>query len=203
MALIIPAAFFIIGLILGGLLFRRPSKVKEVYFDSSGVSSNPPSVFELTAAKTLNVRVDKKHVLRIPQVSAGPGVMVLCSIQQAYGEIVRLITEAEKEGKSVPGEVGVLSLRLIALIASLAMPYSKGGRKFQEALFKRCYEDSAFLMGLCRELVDFWVKKKRLMERLAAGTPSRAMRGEHVYTATLSSQARRIFTMFPFGWSWN
>ena len=201
--LIAAAVSLLVGLILGAVSFRPRPRVKAIYYDSSGVCTNPPNVFEMTARKTLNFQVDKKHVARFPQISAGEGLVALSKIELAYGEISRLVQASEKEGTPLSPRVGELSMRLIAVIYLLCVPYSEGGIKFRLAFFKRCFEDSAFLMTISRALIDLWLKKKAVMRKISGAIPSPWTGGDWPYTATLKAQGIGNGMTFRFGLSSN
>lgn len=197
------AVSLLVGLILGAVSFRPRPRIKAVYYDSAGVSSNPPNVFEMTARKTLNFQVDKKHVARFPQINAGEGLVALSKIELAYGEISRLVQASEKEGTPLSPRVGELSMRLIAIIYLLCAPYSEGGIKFRMAFFRRCYEDSAFLMTISRALIDLWLKKKALIRKISGAIPSPWTGGDWPYTAILRAPVTGNGTRSRFGLSLN
>lgn len=180
------AAICCIGLILG-LRFRTTKyREKAVYYDSSGVSSNPPSVFELTARKTLNFKVDDKYTISIPQISVGEGIVALAKLQRLYGELLKTINDAAKEEKE-PSEKKLvfLTAAIAGTIFGLAKNYSKGGKKLLKAFLNRSLKDSGYLFQITRELIDFWVKKKALLQRLEMGKSSMGTAGGHAYIATL------------------
>lgn len=191
---------FIAGVILGRLIRKTEYKTKAVHYDSSGVASNPPNVFELTAKKTFNFKVTDKHILSLPQVSAGEGLIALSRIQILYGGLVKII-EASEKAETEPDQKTVikLSLAIAGVIYLLCKPYSKGGWRLRRAFFARCLDDVSFLMQITQELIDFWVKKKRLMVQMSGAQPSIRTDGGLVYSAILSSQVKPSFTMSPTG----
>jgi hypothetical protein len=168
--IIIILALFCLWLLLQLQIEKsRRTKPEVQYINTTGISTNPPEFFiETWQGRTLNIKVNEKHNLIIPQLPAPRSIDYIDRIAKEYAII---------NGAMVAGFVGIVGLqrqaimhfaykRLINHIYNLSKPFAKVG--YKKALFNKAKNDMIWTLDVTEQINDYWqlIKKKVLLQTM-------------------------------------
>jgi hypothetical protein len=154
------------------ILWDRVKKSEyEVYVDTSGVASNPPSFIELANNKTINIKFDDQSIV-INQISFNKGLNVINKISlyfTALNEAIKHEPKDEKEEIQFNGYKVQIYNSIVNQIYELSKHFVKNKRNYKKKLLKKAKDDTAFILNVCAEIIDYWGCVGKLVTLLSKG----------------------------------
>lgn len=146
------------------------------YIDTSGIGTNPPLFIDTWQGKTINFRVDDKHIIHIPHMRPQQCFGHLKAIA-AYYKILTAQAEKVAANKKEERQDKIINAyayyRIIVLIYNLSKDFVKNKRRYFKALHARGKNDVAFILDVTEQVIDYWTYIKKKLSLLATASSLR------------------------------